>query len=123
MNEITSSTPDGSRIENLARNDGSRIPYEVYSSQEIYDLEQERIFRGPTWSFVALEVELPNPGDFKSTFVGATPVVVTRNDDRSLSGGSIAALIVVRWSVVRRAATHGPTSAHIISGATTRAAI
>jgi anthranilate 1,2-dioxygenase large subunit len=30
-------------------------------------------------------VELPNPGDFKSTFVGATPVVVTRNDESSLS--------------------------------------
>ena len=67
------------------RADGSRIAYEVYSSPEIYQLEQERIFRGPTWSFVALEAELPNPGDFKSTFVGDTPVVVTRNDDGSLS--------------------------------------
>jgi anthranilate 1,2-dioxygenase large subunit len=63
---------------------GSRIPYEVYTSPEIYELEQERIFRGPAWSFVALEAELPNTGDFKSTFVGDTPVVVTRNDDSSL---------------------------------------
>lgn len=65
--------------------DGSRMPYEIYTSPEIYQLEQERIFRGPTWSFVALEAELPNSGDFKSTFVGDTPVVVTRNGDRSLS--------------------------------------
>ncbi|HTY54212.1 MAG TPA: Rieske 2Fe-2S domain-containing protein [Candidatus Binataceae bacterium] len=65
--------------------DGSRIPYEVYSSPEIYALEQERIFRGPTWSFVALEAEIPNPHDFKSSFVGDTPMVVTRNDDNSLS--------------------------------------
>jgi anthranilate 1,2-dioxygenase large subunit len=88
MSEVTSLTTDGSHTEKLVsfpRRDGSRIPYEVYSSPEIYDLEEERIFRGPTWSFVALEAELPNAGDFKSTFVGATPVVVTRNEDRSLS--------------------------------------
>jgi anthranilate 1,2-dioxygenase large subunit len=56
------------------RADGSRISYEVYTSPEIYELEQKRIFRGPTWSFVALEAELPNRSDFKSTFVGDTPV-------------------------------------------------
>lgn len=67
------------------RADGSRIPFEVYSSPEIYQLEQERIFRGPVWSFVAMEAEIPIPGDFKSTFVGDTPVVAARNEDGSLS--------------------------------------
>ena len=88
MNQVQRPRPNGSQTEKLVyfpRSDGSRIPYKVYSSQELYDLEQERIFRGPVWSFVALEAEIPNPGDFKSTFVGDTPVVVTRNDDGSLS--------------------------------------
>jgi anthranilate 1,2-dioxygenase large subunit len=88
MNRIQRPRSIGSQTEKLVyfpRADGSRIPYKVYSSQEIYDLEQERIFHGPVWSFVALEAEIPNPGDFKSTFVGDTPVVVTRNDDGSLS--------------------------------------
>lgn len=67
------------------RSDGSRIPYKVYSSPEIYRLEQERIFHGPVWSFLALEAEIPHPGDFKGTFVGDAPVVVTRNGDASLS--------------------------------------
>jgi anthranilate 1,2-dioxygenase large subunit len=67
------------------REDGSRIPYEVYSSLEVYQLEQERIFRGPIWSFVALEAELPHLNDFKSTFVGDAPVVVTRDADGILS--------------------------------------
>src|SRR5215469_17651558 len=67
------------------RSDGSRIPYRVYSSPEIYQLEQERIFRGPVWSFVALEAEIPNPCDYKTTFVGDAPIVVTRNADSSLS--------------------------------------
>jgi anthranilate 1,2-dioxygenase large subunit len=61
--------------------DGSRVPYRVFSAQEVYDREQERIYRGPTWNFLGLECEIPNVGDFKSTFVGDTPVVVTRTDD------------------------------------------
>ena len=65
--------------------DGSRVPYKVFSSRAVYDREQERIFRGPTWNFVALEAEIPNAGDFKSTFVGDTPVVVTRTEDGALS--------------------------------------
>ncbi|MFQ6333775.1 anthranilate 1,2-dioxygenase large subunit AndAc [Methylophilus sp. 3sh_L] len=65
--------------------DGSRIPYAVFSSQAVYELEQERIFRGPTWSFLGLEAEIPNPGDFKSTFVGDTPVVMTRTKEGGLA--------------------------------------
>jgi anthranilate 1,2-dioxygenase large subunit len=65
--------------------DGSRVPYKVFSSQEIYDLEQERIYRGPNWSFLGLEAEIPNPGDYKSTFIGDTPVVMTRAEDGTLA--------------------------------------
>ena len=65
--------------------DGSRVPYKVFSSDEIYALEQERIYRGPTWNFLALEAEIPNPGDYKSSFVGDTPVVVTRAEDGTLA--------------------------------------
>lgn len=65
--------------------DGSRVPYKVFSSEEIYALEQERIFRGPTWSFLGLEAEIPNPGDYKSTFIGDTPVVMTRAEDGTLA--------------------------------------
>jgi anthranilate 1,2-dioxygenase large subunit len=67
------------------RHDGSRVPYEVFSSTAIYALEQERIYRGPTWSFVGLEAEIANPNDFKATFVGDTPVVMTRTESGSLA--------------------------------------
>ncbi|MET0208376.1 MAG: anthranilate 1,2-dioxygenase large subunit AndAc, partial [Burkholderiaceae bacterium] len=68
--------------------DGSRVPYAVFSSPEVFEREQERIYRGPTWSFVALDAEIPNVGDYKSTFVGDTPVVVTRTED-----GGVAAWV------------------------------
>ncbi len=62
----------------------SRIPYRVFWDPAVYDLEQERIFRGPTWNYVALEAEVPRPGDFCTTFVGDTPVVVSRGREGDL---------------------------------------
>ncbi len=62
----------------------TRTPYAVFHDPRIAAREEERIFRGPVWHYVALEAELPAPGDFKSTFVGATPVVVTRDADGAI---------------------------------------
>jgi phenylpropionate dioxygenase-like ring-hydroxylating dioxygenase large terminal subunit len=62
----------------------TRVPYWVYQDEAIYRLEQERIFRGATWNFVALDAELPATGDFKSTFVGDMPVVVARDESGAL---------------------------------------
>ncbi|MGC1305030.1 MAG: anthranilate 1,2-dioxygenase large subunit AndAc [Caulobacteraceae bacterium] len=81
-------TPDAAPPSPLAHfpaRDGSRVPYKVFHSPEIYAREQERIYRGPTWSFLGLESEVANPNDFKSTFIGDTPVVLTRGPDRALS--------------------------------------
>ncbi len=66
----------------------SRIPYRVYTNPEIYALEQERIFRGGSWSYVALACEVPNAGDFLRTSVGETPVVVARD-----KGGDIRVVV------------------------------
>ncbi len=64
--------------------DLSRAPYRVYTDPGLYATEQERIFRGPTWSFLALECEIPKPGDYKTTYVGDAPVVVARARDGSI---------------------------------------
>lgn len=66
--------------------DGSAVPYPLFTDEGIYRLEQERIYRGPTWSFLAMEAEIPAPGDFKATFIGDTPVVVTRDEEGALHG-------------------------------------
>ncbi len=57
------------------------VPYQVFCDPAVYAREQERIFRGRTWNYLALEAEVPNPGDFKATFVGDTPVVVSRDKE------------------------------------------
>ncbi len=66
----------------------SRVPFWLYSDAEIYRLEQERIFAGPAWSYVALEAEIPNPGDFKRSAIGDKPVVVVRD-----AGGAINVVV------------------------------
>lgn len=63
----------------------TRLPYWLYSDPDIYAREQERIFCGPTWSYVALEAEIPGPGDFKRTFIGDKSVVVIRAEDMSVT--------------------------------------
>ena len=63
----------------------ARVPYWVYQDEGIYAREQERIYRGDAWNFLGLEAELPNPGDFKTSFVGEMPVVVTRDEKGALN--------------------------------------
>ncbi|MDX2424939.1 MAG: aromatic ring-hydroxylating dioxygenase subunit alpha [Cycloclasticus sp.] len=57
------------------------VPYSVFNSEEVYELEQEKIYNGKTWNFLAAEAEIPDKGSFKSTYIGDTPVVVTRGQD------------------------------------------
>lgn len=80
--------------------DYSRVPYRLYHDPEAYQREQERIFRGPTWNFLGLEAEVPNPGDFRTTYVGDTPIIVNRD-----ANGTIHALVnrcAHRGAMVRR---------------------
>ena len=56
----------------------TRVPYRLFSDPEVYALEQERIFRGPVWHFLCLELELGKVGDYRTGFIGETPIVVTR---------------------------------------------
>lgn len=66
----------------------TRIPYRLFCDPEIYALEQRRIFQGPVWNFLCLEIDIAEPGDYKTTHVGEVPVVVTRDEN-----GEVHALI------------------------------
>ena len=59
----------------------SRVPYRVYTSEETYRREQERIFGGAVWAYVGLAAEIPKPGDFRRTSIGDRPVIVARDQD------------------------------------------
>jgi anthranilate 1,2-dioxygenase large subunit len=79
-NTTNSTAMTGKRID-WPRNDYSRVPNWVYHDPELFGVEQERIFQGPTWMYVGLEAEIPNPGDFRTTYLGKAPVVFNRARD------------------------------------------
>jgi Phenylpropionate dioxygenase and related ring-hydroxylating dioxygenases, large terminal subunit len=66
------------------RKDYSRIPYWLYHDKDVYENEQKHIFYGSTWSYLCLEAEIPNPGDYKTTWVGDTPVIVNRDSEYNI---------------------------------------
>lgn len=57
----------------------SRIPYWIYSDPDVYQRELEKIFYGPHWCYVGLEAEIPRVGDFKTTWIGEKPLILTRS--------------------------------------------
>lgn len=63
----------------------TRVPYWVYRDPEVHAHEQRLIFHGPTWHLLCLAVELAEPGDYLTTFVGETPVIVTRSEGGALN--------------------------------------
>jgi salicylate 5-hydroxylase large subunit len=62
-----------------------RIPNAVYSDTQLYARELEAFFYSKHWCYVGLECELPNAGDFKSTFIGERPVIVVRDRDGAVN--------------------------------------
>lgn len=65
--------------------DFTRVPYPVFYDDGVYQREQQHLYPGPVWNYLALEAELPNPGDFKTSYVGTTPVIVTRDAEGNLN--------------------------------------
>ena len=62
----------------------TRVPFWAFQREDVYAQEQERIFRGPAWHYLCLEADIPEIGDYRTTFVGDASVVVTRNGDGSV---------------------------------------
>ena len=59
----------------------TRVPYWAFQSEDVYRSEQQQIFQGNCWNYLCLEAEVAKPGDFRTSFVGDAPVIVTRDAD------------------------------------------
>src|SRR3954451_22955010 len=57
----------------------SEVPFRLYTDAAQYQREQERLFKGPTWNYLCLAVELAHPGDYIATTIGETAVIVVRD--------------------------------------------
>ena len=63
----------------------SEVPFRVYTDPEQYRLEQERIFKGPSWSYLCLAGEIPAPGDWVAASVGEVAVIIARGEDGAIN--------------------------------------
>ena len=78
---VPNSTVQNGTKERIWSEDETLIPDWIYTDQDIYEQEIEKIFLGRHWNFVGLECEIPEPGNYIRSYLGPLPVVVTRNKD------------------------------------------
>src|SRR6476660_545994 len=55
----------------------------IFTDEEIFELEIKHIFEG-NWIYLAHESQVPNPGDYFTTYIGRQPVVITRDKNGDL---------------------------------------
>jgi salicylate 5-hydroxylase large subunit len=63
----------------------SRVPYSVYGDPALHREELERFFYRRHWGYVGLSAEVPNPGDFKLSWLGERSVILARARDGEIS--------------------------------------
>ena len=63
----------------------SRIPFWVYDNEKLHQQELEKLFYQDHWSYIGLEAEVPNHGDFKRTVVGERSVIMVRDEDGDIN--------------------------------------
>jgi len=59
---------------------GDRVSGRIYTDPDIFDMEMEKIF-GSSWLIIGHESQVAEPGDYLTTWVGKTPVIMTRTAD------------------------------------------
>ena len=64
--------------------DCTRVPFELFFDQGLYQIELDRIFSGAHWQYLALDEEIPRAGDYTTTYLGERRVVVTRGPDNQI---------------------------------------
>ena len=63
----------------------SRIPFRVYTDEDLHRVELERFFYREHWCYVGLEAEIPRVGDFKRTAIGERSVIMVRSSEDAIS--------------------------------------
>ena len=58
----------------------NKIPYSTYTDEKQYTAELEKIWYGNHYSYVGLECEVPNVGDYKLSYIGERQVIIVRNE-------------------------------------------
>ncbi|HEY9414112.1 MAG TPA: Rieske 2Fe-2S domain-containing protein [Pseudonocardia sp.] len=61
----------------------TRVHRNAYLDEQLFEQELTRIFH-KTWVYVGHESEVAEPGDYKTTYIGRQPVILSRDEDRKI---------------------------------------
>lgn len=82
---IPASTAESAQKERTWEGGVDRVPMWIYTDPALFEREMETFFGGPTWNYVGLECEIPEPGMFRKSWVGTKPVLLVRDADGSIN--------------------------------------
>ncbi|MDX2215846.1 MAG: aromatic ring-hydroxylating dioxygenase subunit alpha [Oculatellaceae cyanobacterium bins.114] len=84
--------PSGTTVEAFLQNwrpqrieTASSFPAQMYTSEYVYQLEQERVF-GKRWLYVGDISQLPEPGSYFTLEIAQQPLLIVKNLDGQLRG-------------------------------------
>src|SRR5688572_23172926 len=84
------------RIDELVDMNKGRIDISLYTDEEIFEAELQRIFY-TTWVFIGHESEIAQSGDYKTSYIGRIPVILSRDENSEIH------------VLINRCAHRGPT--------------
>ena len=74
---------NGHHLQQWVDMENGLVSREIFVDETIYQQEQEQVF-ARSWLFIGHESQIPNPGDYFTSFMGEEAVILTRDQQHQI---------------------------------------